>query len=237
MDVIVPLAGPDFVSSNGKVKSLELIQGQPLIKRVLENRPWYSPSIKFIFILRDSYVCRKFYGDFLNKWFPTSDVIFLSGYTQGAAFSSLGGLTLIKNPDIPFLIDLADISFECAPNFDSKKLNNGGYGNGAFTFKSNDPHYSYLAFNDYGSFSRAVEKKVISDRASAGVYYFDSVATYTDAISWYIRDGLDYRFNDLFYVCPLLTGVAKNGKTVSEIPVKNILDIKLFIKSAAPETL
>ena len=228
MDVIVPLAGPDFVSANGKVKSLELIQGEPLIKSVLENRPWYSSSIKFIFILHDSYICRQFYDEFLNKWFPASDVIFLSGYTQGAALSSLGGLTLIKNPNIPFMIDLADIFFECAPTFDCKKLNNGEYGNGAFTFKSSDPRYSYLAFDGYGSFSRAVEKKVISDRASAGVYYFDSIATYTDAISWYIRDGLDYRHNDLFYVCPLLTGVAKNGKTVSEIPVRNIFDIKVL---------
>ena len=61
MNVIVPLAGPDYFSSKG-AKGLERsIIGDFQLKHTLESRPWSRENeLKYSFILHDSNESRNF---------------------------------------------------------------------------------------------------------------------------------------------------------------------------------
>lgn len=225
--VIVPLAGPDFIDKNGKSKAEIILDSDPLLLSVLSTRPWYDEgsSDKFIFVLFDSHHTRSFSKRCLLNWFPNCKTIFLSEYTRGAALSSLSALSLIKDFNKPIIVDLADISYEynCKNlNFEAENL-----GAIALTFISNNKDYSYLSFDELGSFVVAKEKEVISENASAGTYIFRNFSILAQSIGLAVDDEKNQTFNDLFYVCPLFNKVKELGYKVISHQVDNVKDIKI----------
>ena len=109
MNIIVPLAGPDFVAPTGLVKGMSQLLGQPLLKAVLESRPWHSPVNNYYFIYQDLAECRVFHFENVRRWFPRSEAVFIGGFTQGAALTALIGVSALKSFDEPMVVDLADI--------------------------------------------------------------------------------------------------------------------------------
>ena len=97
----------------------------------------------------------------------------------------------------------------------------------AITFASGNPKYSYLACDDRGAMIRAREKTVISDRASAGVYFFASAPVFLAALAHSMRNRQALAWNGLLYVCPMLNGVAAQGLEVRTLTAANIRDIHI----------
>lgn len=227
MHVIVPLAGPDFILECGKLKAELELDGEPLLRRVLNTRPWANSKQDYSFILIDRPETRAFATDTLANWYPGSSVTFISGHTRGAALSALAGLATGLNIDEPVVVDLADILY--ASTFDPTSVfkTNANCGGVALTFKSDNPTYSYLRVDTSGSFQEAVEKQVISVHASAGTYIFRDMATYLRALAHSLENQEQQTFNDLFFVCPLFNGVKDQGKRVFLEPVTAVIDIKL----------
>ena len=60
MEVIVPLAGPDFIGTSGYVKAMIPFKGDFLLREVLNSRPWAQDVEKYIFILHDNSCVRDF---------------------------------------------------------------------------------------------------------------------------------------------------------------------------------
>ncbi len=226
MNIIVPLAGPEYFQESipkGLKKSLD---NQPQLLHTLKSRIWSQENnIIYNFIMKDSYDSRNFVDIYLRKWFPESNIIFLSNYTRGAALSSLAGLSMdLLDDKSPLVFDLADIYFETDiyPDFDTlfKGCSFLGY-----TFKSNLERYSYYEIND-GRIVFAAEKKVISNHASAGVYVYKNSSVFLQAISKVISDPKKYLFNNLLYLCPIVNGVISNGQIGKIIQVKKFFDYK-----------
>ena len=67
---------------------------------------------------------------------------------------------------------------------------------------------------------------VISNLASTGTYSFRDTPTFFEALSWYLSDGQEYTFKSLYYVCPMVNGVALKGKNVEIINVSAVFDVK-----------
>ena len=114
MNIIIPLAGPDFISPSGRLKSLMRYREDYLTRYIINSRPWFNDKIKhdLVFILVDSKQIRDFVESYLLKWFPKSKVIYLSNCTQGAALTSLIACGMFDDPSLPLCIDLADIDYE-----------------------------------------------------------------------------------------------------------------------------
>lgn len=225
--IIVPLAGADFVRDDGKVKGEVLVDGQPLLLSTLQSRPWYKDGddSRYIFVFMDSNITRSFARLHLSKWFPNCQTIFLSGNTRGAALSTLSALSLVRDFNVPIIVDLADIYYEYSyENFNFEATDLGAI---ALTFKSKNPKYSYLAFNSAGNFLKAKEKEVVSNNASAGTYIFRNFSILVQSIGLAVEDEENQTFNDLFYVCPLYNQVKLLGFDVLSHPVKNVKDIKI----------
>ncbi len=225
MKVIVPLAGPDFVITEGHTKAEIIVDGHPILVKALTSRSWSAGVEEYIFVLKDGVEERNFVERALRKWFPLCKLCFMSHPSGGAAFSALIACGLVDDAESPIIIDLADILFDCElTSFEMRLLLKDSSALG-LTFESNDSSYSYLAFDDDGKFKEAQEKNVISRYASAGVYVYQNIGCYIRAFSDVLMKPF-YKYNDLHYVCPVFNGVCSNGDKVLSVPVRNIVDIK-----------
>lgn len=227
MRVVVPLAGPDFVRKDRSLKAEIDLNGEPLLRRVLNSRPWACHVNEYSFILADGSETRKFARDVLADWYPNSVITFISDYTRGAALSALAGMATSKFVAEPVIVDLADILYSSTLEPITLLQKHANCGGIALIFKSKNPAYSYLRLDSSGSFKEAVEKQVISDNASAGTYIFRDMATYLRALAYCLENQESQTFRDLFFVCPLLNGVKDQSKCVYLEPVADVVDIKL----------
>lgn len=230
MQIVVPLAGPDFEQPEGCVKAEIEIDGIPLLLRTLDARAWRrgprNSGSNITFVLRDTAATRRFAEGPLRAWYPEAERVFLSSCARGAALSALAGVALASATDEPLCIDLVDIeylsTFDPARAFGQEKK----VGGVALVFCSNNPAYSYLRIDDNGTVAEAAEKRVISDKASAGTYFFASPVVYLAALAHNLRNASEVTYNDLFYVCPVFNGVLANGLNVILEQVENVRDEK-----------
>jgi hypothetical protein len=224
--VVIPLAGPDFISE-GKLKALLDYNGGVFLFKILESRPWYGeiPFENYTFVFFDCTQTRNF-AETLKRKFTGCSVNFISRYTQGAALSVLNGLATTRNFNQPIIVDLADIDFMVDLNISEIFQADPKINCIAPYFVSSDSSYSYFSEDQYlGVVDRIEEKKVISDKASTGIYIFRDFLTFLKCITFSIDKKLT--FNDLYYVAPIINGlVSKSEKTIQLVLAKNVVDIK-----------
>lgn len=229
MKIVVPLAGPDFEQADGGVKATLEIGGRPLLRRALEQRPWWTTGqagpADMIFVLRDTPASQAFAQGALRNWYPGAGVVSISRYTRGAALSALAGIALMERTDEPICVDLADIEY--ASTLDPiTRFGDTRAGGIVLTFLSENPAYSYLATDAAGRVTEAAEKRVISDTASAGTYLFRDTACYLSAVAHSLTHADAVMHRDLFFVCPLVNGLVAQGLDVLLEPVTDVADIK-----------
>ena len=229
INCLVPLAGPDFVSNNS-VKGLTNFKGEPLLKIILQSRTWHNSVKQYIFIFYDCIETRTFYSNYICQWFTNARAIFLGAYTQGAALSALSGIACFDDENLPLIVDLADIYYECnidIMNSFSQNLNLGGI---VLTFQSKNPVYSYVLEKESSSeIIYTAEKNIISNSASAGTYFFKNSLVFIDAVSHSLSNRDKLSHNNLLYICPLFNGVIESGKSVVSHPVSEVEDIKVLL--------
>jgi hypothetical protein len=230
MQVVVPLAGPDFARPDGSVKAEIIVEGAPLLRHALEGRGWAASLAPdaYAFVMLDLPQTRRFAAGALADWYPGARTVFLSHPTRGAALSALAGLSVGAGPG-PVIVDLADILYES--DLDPARAFAGAPGTGgiALTFESDHPAYSYLRTDAEGRFLEAAEKRVISSDASAGTYLFADAPVLLRAVAHALENAASQTFNGLFYACPLFNGVRAQGRDVTLIPVSRVRDIKTEI--------
>lgn len=231
MICIVPLAGPDFERADGSVKAEFQVDGQPLLRRALESRIWWQQGLLngsgLIFILHDTARSRRFVSEKLAQWYPDCHFVYLSDFTAGAALSAVAALALVKDYNAPLVIDLCDILFSLQTETLCMLTDPQVTGGLAVTFTSDNPKYSYLVCDKAGKMVRSREKQVISNRASAGVYFFQSAAVFLRALAHSMDNAADLSFNNLLYICPALNGVIAQGFPVRCIDAFDVRDIHL----------
>lgn len=215
---IIPAAGPDFIDENGNIKFDRNVNNKSLISQTILKRTWRAKNDNYIFVFQDSNITRE-YSKKLENHLPRVNSVFLPKRTNGAADTVLAALS-VAVPNMRICIDLADIIIE--DKIERTSIINSLTCNEALclTFESYDERYSYLEF-DGKSFIRAKEKIVISNNASAGVYFFKNKNFLLSAMSK-VLDNKEYQYNGLNFICPLFNGLT----CVDKLAVKNVFDIK-----------
>jgi len=226
MNVIVPLAGPDFINEGGYIKGLLSIDGNPLVRSALDSRPWACSVRVYSFILYDCQRARDFANNYLTQWYENSEVIYISRYTRGAALSALSGICTLDNFGQPLIVDLADIIYTSSTDIKKLLQKEVSVDGIALFFKSNKPQYSYLLSSPSGFLITAAEKRVISNQASSGTYIFRNSSVFLMAVAHALQNESTQAYNNLFYICPLFNGIIAQGRNVLLEPVFNVLDIK-----------
>jgi hypothetical protein len=198
---VVPLAGPDFHDPAYGVKPFIRVGEETLIEATLGRRPWLRsgqmrPS-DIAFVLRDT-AHGADASVRLAEFFPGSRFVFLSDGTGGALQSALAAACFVG--DGPVVVDLADLAFDTDAGTAREIAAPAGDGFIPW-FPSSDPAYSYLRF-DGDRIVETAEKRVISDRASAGVYTFASASHFLRAAAGCLADPEAYRVNGALFLCP-----------------------------------
>jgi len=175
------------------------VNGKTMIEVVVNNLRPQVPH-RFIFVCqRDHYEKYDLHNIFKRATNNNFEVVLLGGPTAGQACTVLAAKQYLDSAD-GLLIANADQYINVAINdFLQKALDNNGDGL-VMTFKSTHPKWSYVRVDAVGLALETAEKKVISDNATVGLYYFKHGSDYVAAAEAMINK--DIKFNGQFYVCP-----------------------------------
>lgn len=220
LNIIIPLSGSG--SSFQKAgytfpKPLIDINGEPMIQLVIEN---LKPKLSHKFIL----ICKKEHYDnyslsqiFTNATGGNFQTIQLTAPTQGAACTVLTAVDLIDNDNELIIANadqIIDSDIDEFIDFARKSKADGVI----LTFNSQHPRWSYARVDKDGNVLETAEKKVISNHATAGIYYFKKGKFFVEAALSMIDK--DIRFNNDFYVCPVFNEMILSGKKIINWEIK-----------------
>ena len=171
-----------------------------------------------IFVVRDEQIYNYSADKVLkNKYGEDIKIVVTDGLTRGSVCSCLLAKEYIDN-DLPLIIHTLDIQF--FPQLDPKTLISQGVDGSLLTFKSNSSNYSYVKLNDDNMVIETAEKKVISDKACVGIYYFSKGSIFCN----YAQDMIDKELTTKgeFYISPLYNLLIEDGLNINNIDVDKI---------------
>jgi len=174
INLIMPMAGG---GTRFKKEGIDI--PKPLIE--LNGKPfffWATQSIikfvkidELIFVVLKEHVKKYKIDREILKYYPNAKLKIIDQVLNGAVLTCLEGIELIDNEN-PVLFNDCDHSFLCKTFYDFILKSKNDIDGAILTFTSNDPRFSYIEINDLGNVIRTIEKKVISNKAICGAYYF-----------------------------------------------------------------
>jgi NDP-sugar pyrophosphorylase family protein len=213
LNIVIPMAGAGsrFAREGCTTpKPLIPVHGIPMIKVVIDNlKP--NQGHRFIFICQRVHV--KEYGlrEKFMSWAPMCELIEIDGITEGAACTVLKAKHLIDNNDHLMIANsdqYIDIAIDDYLNFMSVKNLDGLI----MTMTANDPKWSFVGLDAHRLVTIVVEKKVISDEATVGIYNFKTGSDFVRAAEQMIR--LNLRVNNEFYVAPVYNQLIEESQNI-----------------------
>lgn len=180
-------------------KPLIKFGGRPMIQWVIENiRP--NRAHRFIFLcLADHLVRYPRLRVEMETLCPGCIIIPIDQVTEGAACTVLLARTYIDNAD-PLMIANSDQYVEINIDDYLQTLDDQQAAGLIMTFWADHPKWSYCRMRPDGTVSEVVEKKVISNEATVGIYNFAHGRDYVAAADKMVDCNL--RVNGEFYVAP-----------------------------------
>jgi HAD superfamily hydrolase (TIGR01509 family) len=233
LNVIIPMAGKGsrFVDAGYTFpKPLIEIAGKPMIQCVIEN---LNLIAKFIFIIQKKHQQKYNIVSLLKTLVPDCEIIILDKVTEGAACTVLLAKRLINNKR-PLLIANSDQYIVWNSNNTLYKFHNRDYDGGIITFKASHPKWSYARTDDTNMVLEVAEKKVISNNATTGIYFWKKGSDYVKYAEKMIEE--NNRVNNEFYVCPVFNYAIKDKKKIYISEVEEMYglgtpeDLKFFIQ-------
>lgn len=201
INIVIPMAGRGkrFVEANYITpKPFIKIFDKSIINWSLENLQFQDSN--FIFIVRDEHLSehKKEFDEIKQK--TNGTFILVNEITSGAACSVLLAKQYINN-DAPLFIANCDqyVEWNIKAFEEHIKKNIDG---SIVTILGNDPAFSYAKLDENNLYvCETVEKKVISNYATVGYYYWKHGRVFVESAEKMISE--NKRTNNEFYVCPV----------------------------------
>jgi len=214
MNIVIPMAGRGSRFANAGYalpKPLIPLGGKPMIEWVIDNVRPKRPH-RFIFIcLADHLRDHPGIERQLRRKLGSMEIIALNGVTEGAACTVLTARALIDN-DEPLMIANSDQFVELSIEAYLSALDKPGVDGLIMTFWSDHPKWSYCRMRADDSVSEVVEKQVISNEATVGIYNFKRGRDFVRGADKMIAANL--RVNNEFYVAPVYNQLILEGARV-----------------------
>lgn len=213
INIVVPMAGlgSRFAKAGYQdPKPLIPVCGVPMIKLVIDN---LTPAIthRFIFICQREHVNTYQLAPKLQEWAPGSLLIEIDGLTEGAACTVLAASPYIDNESTLLIANsdqYIDASMDDFLAYADTQLLDGLI----MTMQANDAKWSYVGLNDEHFITRVVEKEVISDEATVGIYHFQRGCDFVSGAKEMIAR--NERVNGEFYVAPVYNALIAQGSRI-----------------------
>jgi NDP-sugar pyrophosphorylase family protein len=210
LNIVIPMAGRGnrFAQQGYQLpKPLIPIHGVPMIKVVIDNLKPRIPHT-FTFICQASHLAEYDLGRKLQLWAPGANVVTIDRITEGAACTVLLTEEII-NTDDSLMIANCDQYVDVDINAYLGQMTKKGLDGLIMTMSANDNKWSYVGFDQSGRVNRVVEKEVISNEATVGIYNFQRGRDFVAAAHRMIAKNL--RVNNEFYVAPTYNEMVEDG--------------------------
>ena len=214
INIVIPMAGEGSRFTQAgylKPKPFIDVNGKPMIVRVLENLAY--PDAHFILIARKEHMdAEAAIVAGIEKEFNAT-FISIENLTEGTACTVLYARKYINNQN-PLLIansdqlvdiDIVDFIQDCFNrNLDGSIL--------TFIDDSSNPKWSFAKVSGNGLVTDVQEKKVISEYATVGIYFYKKGCTFVNsAIDMIIRRD---RVNNEYYTCPTYNYAIRDSEKI-----------------------
>lgn len=213
LNIVLPIAGRGSrFSAVGytQPKPLIPVHGKPMIETVVNNLRPACPH-RFIFLSLREHLDQWSMATVLQRAAPGCEIVSVDAVTEGAACTVLLAERFIDN-DQPLMIAntdqyiAADVDAYIAQ---SAKSDCDGL---IMTFTANDPKWSFVRKAADGRIVEVIEKQVVSDEATVGIYNFSRGTDFVRSAKAMIR--ADLRVNGEFYVAPTYNQLIAEGATI-----------------------
>ena len=240
LNIVIPMAGRGSRFQEAGYafpKPLIDVRGKTMIEVVVENLRPKVPH-RFIFICqREHYEKYDLYNILKKATNNQFEVVQISGITEGAACTVLTAAKYIDSAD-DLVIANSDQFIDGGIGAFLAKAQSGGDGL-IMTFPASHPKWSYARVDKDGRVIEVAEKKVISDHATVGVYYYKHGSDFVHGAQEMIKKNI--RHNNEFYVCPVYNELLLAGKKIGiyEISADEMHglgtpeDLEAFLKSSS----
>lgn len=236
MNILIPAAGAGsrFAKAGYTFpKPLIDVRGRPMIQLVVEN---INIEGRYIFIVQREHYEKYNLKYLLNMITPGCEVIAIDGITEGAACTTLLAKDLI-NDNQPLLIANSDQYMDWSSVEFMYTMSAGNVDGGILTFRSTHPKWSFVKLDEESNVVEVAEKKVISDIATVGLYYWTRGSEYVKYAEQMIEKNI--RVNNEFYVAPVYNEAIADGKKFKTFDVARMWglgtpeDLQLFLQEGA----
>ncbi|GAB3478837.1 glycosyltransferase family 2 protein [Marinomonas epiphytica] len=218
LNIVVPMAGRGsrFAREGyDRPKPLIDVNGKHMIEVVINNLMPKQPH-RFIFICQNQHIQDYKLESVFSNSCSDFAVIGIDGITDGAAITVMKARELIDNEN-PLMIANSDQWVDMDINEYLDDMRDRELDGSMLTMKATDPKWSYAKVGSNGFVTEVVEKVVVSDEATVGVYNFKTGSAFCKYADEMIHKNI--RSNGEFYVAPVYTYLADNG---GKIGVYNI---------------
>ncbi|WP_025600707.1 glycosyltransferase family 2 protein [Burkholderia sp. WSM2230] len=213
LNIVVPMAGAGSRFAKAGYldpKPLIPVNGVPMIQLVVRNLAPSTPH-RFIFVCQRAHIEQYGLVEKLERWAPGAAIVALDGLTEGAACTVLAAKVYIDNDDALMIANsdqYVDIGIDAyLAELDSQKLDGL-----IMTMWADDPKWSFVGMSDTDLVTRVVEKEVISNEATVGIYNFRKGREFVRAAERMIERNL--RVNNEFYVAPVYNELIEQGQRI-----------------------
>lgn len=198
---------PESLSRSNRVWGLRLDENLTLMEKAIMN---YSVGVKNIVVANEN----------LSDTAEEVEVMRVSEKTSGALCTlALTIDSLIW--ELPVLVAPIDgiVDKEKVKKFVEKAILDDSSAS-IISFTSRNPKYSYVRTNRE-QVTEIAEKKVISDQATAGIFYFKNVETMLSCVEWSIINNV--KTEGKFFIAPSLNKLITEDKAIGiyKIDIEN----------------
>jgi len=217
LNIVVPMAGRGSRFANaGFTLPKPLIpvhQSVPMIRLVIENlRP---PGIdhRFIFLCLQEHLDEYGVGEILTGWAgPNTKIVPVQMVTEGAACTVLLAKEWIDSDD-PLMVANSDQWVDISVNDYLAAMDDADADGLIMTMWADHPKWSYVRLDSDNRITEVVEKEVISNEATVGIYNYRHGKDFVRAAEEMIAQNL--RVNGEFYVAPAYNEMIARGKALT----------------------
>lgn len=167
-------------------KPLIMLQGRPFFYWAVQSIVHYIDVFDITFVVLQEHIDKFEIDKKILEYYPDARIKVIPHVLDGAVLTCLNGIKDIED-DYPILFNDCDHAFISRSFYEyCEKGEFAGLDGALLTFKSDNPAFSYVIFDQDRNVTGTVEKKVVSDEAICGAYYFGNTALFKQAAEKYL---------------------------------------------------
>ncbi len=192
-----------------------MLQEHPFFYWATQSIIHFVDVLDITFVVLQEHIDKFEIAKRMLEYYPEARIKVIPHVLDGAVLTCMNGIADIED-DYPVLFNDCDHAFVC--NSFYKYCERGDFSDldGALlTFKSDNPAYSYVIFDNAGNVIGTVEKKVVSDEAICGAYYFKNAFVFKEASERYLKN---CSYSE-FFVSGVYNELAKDNSRIATFTI------------------